>query len=554
MKTKNISLILLAAGMAALGACKKDFLDTTPTSIITDAAVWGDSSLAEAYVTGRYIGVGGNNDGGKPGFGRSFEDAWMSSVTDESMVVWDNNTWFVQQGALTPDRTGWMSDTWIRSYRSIREINFALANIDKVPMSSYGKDRLKGELHFIRAYRYHDLIRNFGDVPLAGDRVYTLEDTNFDSLFVRKPVQECIQYAVSELDNAAALMQNKKYPTGRGSYEAALALKARLLLYAASPLYNKTAGTTVQWAAAVTAAKAVIDLNKFTLYNDYKTLFTISGTSEDIFERVYSPTNEHTNLELVNGPNGYGGWGGNTPLQNLVDDYEMKDGSRFDWNNPVEKASPYQNRDPRFYASILYNGAPYRTRTVETFRPGGKDSKDGNGNWNTSPTGYYVRKYINEANPVENPNQTAYQPWKYLRYAEVLLNYAEAVNESAGPNNEVYKAVNAIRTRAGMPALPAGLSKDSMTGRIRNERRIELAFEEHRYFDVRRWKIAKVTESVPGYGVLPSKQTDGSVVYTRIISLANRKFDDAQDKNYWVPIPQSEINASGRKIRQNAGY
>ncbi|WP_142683276.1 RagB/SusD family nutrient uptake outer membrane protein [Chitinophaga polysaccharea] len=552
MKTKNISLILVAAALAALGACKKDFLDTTPTSIITDAAVWGDSSLAEAYITGRYIGVGGSNDGGKPGFGRGFEDAWMSSVTDESVVVWDNNTWFVQQGALTPDRTGWMSDTWVRSYRSIREINYALANIDKVPMSDYGKERLKGELHFIRAYRYQDLIRNFGDVPLVGDRVYNLDDTNFDSLFIRKPVQECIQYAVSELNTAATMMQDKSYPIGRGSYAAALALKARLLLYAASPLYTNNVNDKTKWAAAASAAQAVMALNKFTLYNNYKTLFTISGTSEDIFERVYSPTNEHTNLELVNGPNGYGGWGGNTPMQNLVDDYEMADGSRFDWNNPVQKANPYQNRDPRFYASILYNGAPYRNRNVETFRPGGKDSKDGNGNWNTSPTGYYVRKYINEGNPVENPNQTAYQPWKYLRYAEVLLNYAEAQNEAAGPDATVYKAINDIRARAGMPELPKGLSTDSMRIRIRNERRIELAFEEHRYFDVRRWKIAEVTENIPAYGVLPSKQPDGSIVYTKIIALDNRKFDKA--KNYWVPIPQSEINSSGRKLRQNDGY
>lgn len=552
MKTKNISLILLAACLVALGACKKDFLDTTPTSIITDAAVWGDSSLAEAYITGRYIGVGGNNDGGKPGFGRGFEDAWMSSVTDESVVVWDNNTWFVQQGALTPDRTGWMSDTWVRSYRSVREINYALANIDKVPMSDYGKERLKGELHFIRAYRYQDLIRNFGDVPLVGDRVYNLDDTNFDSLFIRKPVQECIRYALSELNTAATMMQDKSYPIGRGSYAAALALKARLLLYAASPLYNNNVNDKTKWAAAASAARAVMALNKFSLYNNYKTLFTISGTTEDIFERVYSPTNEHTNLELVNGPNGYGGWGGNTPMQNLVDDYEMADGSRFDWNNPVQKANPYQNRDPRFYASILYNGAPYRNRNVETFRPGGKDSKDGNGNWNTSPTGYYVRKYINEGNPVENPNQTAYQPWKYLRYAEVLLNYAEAQNEAVGPDATVYKAVNDIRARAGMPELPRGLSTDSMRIRIRNERRIELAFEEHRYFDVRRWKIAEVTENIPAYGVLPSKQSDGTIIYNRIIALDNRKFD--KTKNYWVPIPQSEINSSGRKLRQNDGY
>ena len=218
---------------------------------------------------------------------------------------------------------------------------------------------------------------------------------------------------------------------------------------------------------------------------------------------------------------------------------------------PYTLQSFYKNRDPRLTMTVLYNGAAYRERKVETFLPGGQDSKDGNENWNTTKTGYYVYKFINDQNPIRNANQTATQPWKYLRYGEILLNYAEARNEAAGPDATVYGAINQIRKRAGMPDLPAGLTQAAMRERIRNERRVELAFEEHRFFDVRRWKIANITENVPAYGVRPEKKTDGSIEYVKIIALEGRKF---QDKNYWQPIPQSEIQASGGALKQNAGY
>lgn len=552
MRLNKLILSLLTGVTACLTSCDDAFLDTKPTDIISDQAIWADSALADAYVVGRYVGVQLSTEGDKPGFGRGFEDAWMSSVTDESICNFDNDTYFVQQGNAAPDRTGWISNTWTRSYRSIRECNYGLANVDKVPMSESGKKRLKAELRFIRAYRYHDLIRNFGGIPVIGDKVYALEDRDYTELYQRKSIEESIAYAVAELDAAATGLAGAAVTPGRGSENAALALKARLLLYAASPLYNNDQNDAAKWQKAADAAKVVMDKNAFSLYNDYRKLFITNNTSEDIFIRLYSPTNEHTNLELVNGPNGYGGWAGNTPLQNLVDDYEMMDGTKItDPKSGYNPKDPYKNRDPRLTMTVLYNGAAYRERKVETFVPGGQDSKDGNENWNTTKTGYYVYKFINDQSPIRNANQTATQPWKYIRYGEVLLNYAEARNEAAGPDATVYSALNQIRKRAGMPDLPAGLTQATMRERIRNERRVELAFEEHRFFDVRRWKIANMTENVPAYGMRPEKKTDGSIEYVKIIALEGRKF---QDKNYWQPIPQSEIQASGGALKQNAGY
>ena len=228
--------------------------------------------------------------------------------------------------------------------------------------------------------------------------------------------------------------------------------------------------------------------------------------------------------------------------------------SAFSWDNEEQASNPYDNRDPRFYESILYNGAPYREREVETFLPNGKDSQGGPSNWNTSKTGYYLRKFIDEDLPIRNPWEVAgTQNWIYFRYAEILLNYAEAQNEAVGPDASVYEAINSIRSRSGveMPLLPAGLSQDEMRERIHHERRIELAFEEHRYYDVRRWMTAEEVENTPAYGIEIVKAEDGSLSYTRKVSLNGKIF---QQKNYWLPIPRSEILASNNQLEQNPGY
>ena len=564
MKTIFRNIIYTAVIATAITSCRKNYLDITPTDRVSEDAILADSSLFEDYVYARYVGVrlqDKEGDGTNPGFGRGFEYGMWSSLTDESIYNNDDNTWLIQRGLLAPENTGIAGTIWGRSYRGIRDCNFAIANIAKVNMSQTHKDRLLAELKFIRAYRYQDLIRNYGGVVLMGDKVYNLNDNlQDDALFTRAGLKESIAYTVGQLDEAAAVLPLNNDGTwllGRATKGAALALKSRLLLYAASPLYN-----TGTWADAVTAAQAVISLNKYSLYTGgYGNLFLTGDNSEAIFERLYTKNANHTHLEIANGPNSYGGWGGNLPLQNLVDDYEMDNGKPItDATSGYDATNPYVNRDKRFYATVLYNGASYRGSTIETFTPGGKDSKDGPDNWNTSKTGYYLKKFMNDAYPLQNPwGNAGFQPWFYIRYAEVLLNFAEAANEAYGPDVvpsgstlSARTAVNMIRQRpsVGMPALLPGMSQSAMRDAIRYERRVELAFEEHRFYDVRRWKIADVTENKPAGGITITK-SGSTLTYTPKVALDGRHFET---KHYWLPIPRSEIQASNNKIQQNSGY
>jgi hypothetical protein len=556
---KNITVASALAASLFTVSCQENFLDVVPTDRVSDASITSDSVLFEAYVINRYMGTRLTDkeaEGTLPGFGRGFEYAMWSSLTDESIYNNDDNTWLIQRGQIAPENTGIAGTLWGRSYRSIREVNYALANLDKVPMSEGKKRMLKGELQFIRAFRYHDLIRNYGQVVLMGDKVTEIsDDLTSQDLFNRADIKAGIDYVSAQLDEATALLpasnDNNVWKLGRATKGAAMALKSRILLYGASPLYNNAA----TWAQAAAAAKAVMDLNKYSLYTGgYGNLFTTTDNSEIIFGRIYAIGARHVCLEIANGPNSYNAWGGNVPLQNLVDDYEMMDGTRItDANTTYDAANPYRNRDPRFYATILYNGAPYRNSTIETFTPGGKDSKDGPSNWNTSKTGYYLKKFMNDNLPIDNPWDVAgTQTWIYFRYAEILLNYAEAQNEASGPDATVYAAINAVRQRTGvnMPVIPAGLTQAQMRLRIQNERRIELAFEEHRFYDVRRWKIAPEKENVPAYGI-DIARSGTAFTYKKKEALTGKSF---VEKQYWLPIPRAEIQASNNKLQQNQGY
>jgi hypothetical protein len=561
----QLPVFIVIGSLLTLGSCKKDFLDTTATDRIPTNTLETDTAVFEAFVTNEYIGTRLQDkeaDGTNPGFGRGFEYSMWSSITDESVYNNDDNTWLVQRGQLAPENIGALGVIWGRSYRSIRECNYALSVLATIPMSAGHKTMLEGELKFIRAFRYLDLIRNYGRVVLMGDKVLGLTDNLQDpALYKRETIKAGIDYAVSEFADAATklpLDNSSSWMLGRATKGAALALRSRLLLYAASPLYN--AGT---WAEAVTAAQQVVSLNKYGIYQGgYANMFLINESNEAIFERLYTKNANHVHLEIANGPNGYGGWAGNAPMQNLVDAYQLNNGLPATAANPLyDPANPYANRDPRFTASILYNGATYRERKIETFIPGGKDSKDGQDNWNTTKTGYYLKKFMNDAYPLQNPwGNAGFQPWIYIRYAEILLNLAEASNEAYGPQAlapgatlSALQAVNMIRARQGvnMPAINAGISQADMRTAIRNERQIELAFEEHRFYDVRRWMIADVTENQPARGVIITKNSDGSFTYAEKIALDGRKFET---KHYWLPIPRAEILTSNNQLEQNPGY
>jgi hypothetical protein len=555
MNTKQYKLIYILAGaVLAFSSCKKNFLDIVPANLVSASALLSDSSLFEDYVINRYLGVqlqDKEGEGTPPGFGRGFEYSMWSSITDESIYNNDDNTWVIQRGMLAPENTGMAGTIWGRSYRSIRECNYALKHIDSVVMSSSHREILRAELRFIRAFRYQDLIRNYGGVVLMGDTVMSLQDNlTTPVLFTRSSIADCINYTAAELDKAVQnlpLVNDASWALGRATKGAALALKSRLLLYAASPLYN--AGT---WQAAATAALAVMNLGQYSLNADYGSLFKTPSSNEIIFGRFYAIGARHVCMEIANGPNGYGGWAGNTPLQNLVDAYLMSNGKDItDPASGYDEQNPYVNRDPRFYATVLYNGAPYRGNTVQIYTPGGKDSKDGPSNWNTTKTGYYLKKFMDDNMPIDNPwNVAGLQPWIYFRYAEILLNYAEAQNEAVGPDGTVYSAIHLIRQRAGMPDLTPGLSQSAMRDAIRRERQIELAFEEHRFYDVRRWQTANVVENAPAGGIDVSL-SGGVYTYTRKVALSGKTF---AAKNYWLPIPRTEILASNNQLKQNTGY
>ena len=565
MKYKySIPVFILLGGVLALSSCKKDFLDVKATDRIPTNTLESDTAVFEAFVTNAYIGTklqDKEGEGTNPGFGRGFEYSMWSSLTDESIYNNDDATWIIQRGQLAPENLGALGVLWGRSYRSIRECNYALNVLSKIEMSAAHKRLLEGEIKFIRAFRYQDLIRNYGKVVLVGDQVLGLkDDLQNPDLFKRVSIKEGMDYVLAQLDDAVAklpLENGSTWLAGRATKGAALALKSRLTLYAASPLY--AAGT---WEAAVAAAQQVISLNKYNLYQGgYGNMFLINQSTESIFERIYTKNAGHVHLEIANGPNGYGGWAGNTPTQTMVEAYDLTNGLPANTTNPLyDPAKPYENRDPRFKATILYNGAPYRERNIETFIPKGKDSRDGNDNWNTTKTGYYLKKFMNDAYPLQNPwGNAGFQPWIYFRYAEVLLNFAEASNEAYGPDAvpsgasfSARQAINMIRARTGvnMPAVVA-VGKDDMRAAIRHERQIELAFEEHRFYDVRRWKIAEVTENLPCRGVIITKNADGSFSFTGKIALDGRKFEP---KHYWLPIPRAEILASGNKLDQNPLY
>jgi len=288
-----------------------------------------------------------------------------------------------------------------------------------------------------------------------------------------------------------------------------------------------------------------------------------------------------------NGPNGYHNWAGNTPIQQLVDDYPMADGKTFDWDNPAQAETPYENRDPRFYATILYDGADWKPRTsdvagrdrvnqiqtgqYEVMQSGkkvihyGLDTRNSPvEDWNGSHTGYYMRKFIDPDPAVVDQNTRQFIPWPVLRFTEVVLNYAEACIE-LGEDAEARNWLNRIRYRAGMPAITA--SGDALRDAYRIERRIELAYEEHRFHDARRWMIAGETlgRKVGIMRVFGRLKTGSNVSlyrydpdnynYTYTVGTVDPGIENRQwlDKMYFIPIHRDEMNRND-KLVQNPGY
>lgn len=444
------------------------------------------------------------------------------------------------------------------------------AKIDVGEITQATHDRYLGEALFLRALFNFELLKRYGGYPIVKGELSPADVINIP----KSSYTDCVTYISGLCDQAASLLPLDYSGSitgdfGRATKGAALALKSRMLLYAASPLNNTTNDVT-KWKAAADAAAAVIKLNAYSLMSGangvgYTNAFlTFSGSNTElIFGRLEGKT---STLERMNGlPSitaGGGGLGGTCPSLNLVNDYETIDGKPFDWNNATMAANPFANRDPRFAASILYNGSTWMAATggsnttVQTY-VGGKDQ----GVLYATRTGFYLRKFmVISATFGATPAGTANHFFPILRYAEVLLNYAEAMNEAYGPDADpngvgltARGAIKLIRTRAGLTANlddAAATSVAAFRTAVQHERRIELAFEEHRGFDLRRWKLAETVLNQPIMGLNIVKTGTSTYTYTPQ-QVENRVF--VSPKMYFYPFPQDELSRNPG-LTQNPGW
>ncbi len=551
MRVYKLSFLLLIFGSILVGSCNKDILDIKPTNFVSDVAVFEDLTLTTQFVTNIYGSLLSGFDRRDAGLGSdwSMGMGMLAMATDEAEGPTATTLNNLNAGDLNPS-FNYGTEMWFFNYLVIRKCNTLLSRIDGVPGDAALKNRLKAEVQFIRAFCYADLIKAFGGVPL----ITTEQNVEDDLLVKRNTYKECLDQVVSDCDAAAGVLPLSYPPDqlGRATKGAALSLKGRMLLYYASPI-NNSGNDVSRWQAAATASKAVIDLNTYTLYpNYYRVFLDKAGNNEVIFASKYQRPNrtQQTAWKLamsIQAPDVVGGaWGGFSPTQNLVDAYEMNNGKPItDPSSGYSLQTPYANRDSRLDQSILHNGSSWKGVTVETF-DGGNAQKSANGD--RTKTGYGLKKLIDEKYvTADQVYQGGDNDWIYIRYAEVLLNYAEAQNEAAGPDAAVYNAINLVRQRAGQPGL-SGLSQSDLRARIRNERRVELAFEEHRFWDVRRWKQGAVYFNVPVNKVRVTQS--GSAFNYNIEQLENRVYKE----NYnLLPIPQTEIDRNPN-LTQNPGY
>lgn len=519
---RHIALTALVGLGLALGGCDDAFLNTLPPSQISDQIFWTQPQDALLAVNAIYRDVMGQ------------DKLFFDNATDDSYA----QKYFEAQGSQfygngsADANTGWGNGIWGADYRAISRANELLANIDRITgLNPKLADRYKGEASFLRAYYYNMLVSLYGDVPLVL-KVLTIQEGKEQT---RTPKAQVVDQIIKDLDYAASVLPNSYGPDdqGRATKGAALALKARAALYDG------------RWDVAAQAAKAVMDLGVYSLYPDYRNLFLNvgEGNSEVIFDKQYVQNIASSDLFDFFAPKSLLGGNDNSPLRPLVDSYYMKDGLPITESPLYDEAHPYANRDPRLYATILYPGAEFMGATFES-APNSNSPDAAKSGFDATASGYGMIKYVD---PADQPNRdNTGLNVILLRYADVLLMYAEAKNEVSGPDPSIYAAIDQVRERAGMPDVTPGQSKEALRETIRHERRVELALEGLRLFDIRRWKIAE--NVMPGmiYGI--DYVEDG---VKKTVQIEQRRFQVPRD--YLWGIPANEvILAPG--LTQNPGW
>lgn len=573
---KKIFLILFTVLAMISGISCKKALDVPDLSVYTTSTVWTSPQLIQAYVNEIYS---------ETIF--AFKDAGFGwgAQTDElySNFDWCNENLYCL-GQETPDNQNSSfplnySSTlnyWSTLYSTISKENTFFQNISLLDSVGNGAmiASLTGQVHFLRGMSYFELLKRFGGVPLI-TKVFTSNDKDFNQS--RASWDSTMLFILNDINAALPLLPtgtevNTAGLQGTATVDAGNALKCRLFLYAASPEYN-TSNNMALWDSCATAAMTIINSGNYALYGSsttYGTIFTNLSNPEVIFARVFLGNvydDRYNTLYRDLSTNGYNGYSAYNVLENMVEAFQMSDGSTFTWSNPTEAANPYANRDPRFYADILYNGAPFPNMGVlgtngqprPNFAQFWEDDATGSGGldskfsplspWNASKTGYTIEKFVDSTvNFNTAPNNTSTCQWIVFRLAEIYLNYAEAEAE-LGNLGSALIYLNYIRQRAGMPLLTM-TSQPQLLSEIYQERRVELCFEGDRYFDLRRWGIAEVG-SAPALGIIinPTDPSDSHFTY-RVDTVQKRVW---LPSSYYYPIPRSEIQIDPN-IKQNPGY
>lgn len=539
----NFKILIAACLLFSFASCDK-FLDKKPLNVLSEKIVWSDPVSIKLAANQFYTFL-------PTGFTSAYLPA---SYTDDAQLVSS------QQNSVSGYTTGdFFSSSfpkrrlWVDSYEKIREVNSYLEKAKKsTVLTEDEKNTVLGQAHFFRAFLYYQLFNAFQTAPLI-KVAQPVEEASFKPQ--KATLAEAIQFIKDELALASDLLPDRYDASeyGKVTKHTAAAFSSRVLLWYASPLTNP-GGDKERWQEAADAAKRVIESNQYSLANQYLDVFRVKNVltrPEVILEYRYNGIKGEKmhSFDLNNVPYGYGGRGYNTPTQDLVDAYEMRNGeSILSPTSGYDPSNPYENRDPRFAASILFNGATFKGRQVETFSKG-KDMP----NTNASPTGYYIRKFIDEDFDFnKDPSKGSSTNWIIMRYAEVLLNYAEAENEANGPTQSAVDALNLVRARAQMPRVGYAINQDELRKRIRNERRVELAFEDEiRYQDLKRWKVAHIVLNNVVSGMRIEKNSDNTFSYVRNPNVGKRQFEE---RNYWFPYSIEDLRVNPNLNPQNTGW
>ncbi len=534
-----------------LFSCKKDFLQKDTGVEISNDDVFSSQLYTTSFANNSYNFLIDDF-----AYFTSGNTGNTSELTDESI---DSQNLLavnlINQGALLNPNAGDMASVYTRLYKGIYNVNTFFANYNRAKWASVNTlNLIRGEQYFLRAFMYFELWKRWGDVILL-DHPLGLNENQDLPRSPRDSVQAFIQ---RDLDSAMTLLPLVRTTNdyGRATKCAALALDSRMLLYAASPRFNENNDITL-WQRALDSTKSLISLNVtnnlFTLEPNYANILTTSASKEYVLIKVRPPRSFSNGTFLWNfivGGNA-GAIGTFNPTQNHAEMYQMSNGLPItDKRSGFDSANPYVKRDPRFYNNLIFNGMTWQSKTIKMWDAStGTDYNSAN-YWYTR-TRYYCRKLWPEVYK-QGGSGTSLLNFVFFRWGEILLNYAEALNEVTGNSATVVSTMNQIRTRAGMPGVSIRATQDSMRILIHNERAVELAFEEHRWWDILRWKQGPQIVAQPMKAMNVANQSP-PYGYS-VIVLPDRYQKVFNENMYWYPIPLSEIQKSNGILKQTVGW